>query len=57
MRVIRRVVTVGAVAGVILGATTATASAHASVVRPGQSIQAAVDAGAPGMLQVLLTYD
>ena len=53
MRVIRRVVTVGAVAGVILGATTATASAHASVVRPGQSIQAAVDAAAPGSTVVV----
>jgi Periplasmic copper-binding protein (NosD) len=53
MRVIRRVVTIGAVAGVILGATTATASAHASVVRPGQSIQAAVDAAAPGSTVVV----
>ena len=48
MRVIRGVVTIGAIAGLILGATTATASAHAPVVRPGQSIQAAVNAAPPG---------
>ena len=53
MRVIRRLLTVGTVTGLIMGVTATTASAHGAVVMPGQSIQAAVDAAAPGSTVVI----
>jgi parallel beta-helix repeat protein len=52
MRVIRRLLAAGTVAGLIMAGTATTASAG-SVVRPGQSIQAAVDAAAPGSTVVI----
>jgi parallel beta-helix repeat protein len=53
MRVIRRLLAAGTVAGLIMAGTATTAGAQGAVVRPGQSIQAAVDAAAPGSTVVI----
>ena len=53
MRVIGRLLAIGTVTSLIMGVTAATASAQGTVVRPGESIQEAVEAAAPGSTVVI----
>lgn len=53
MRILHRLFAIGSVSALAVGMTAMTANAQGNVVRPGESIQAAVDAARPGGTVVL----
>jgi parallel beta-helix repeat protein len=53
MRIVHRLIAIGSASALAIGLSAVTANAQGSVVLPGQSIQAAVDAASPGSTVVL----